>query len=120
MNYYAAINFRLALHPFHLYEGERLDDMVESIREHGILNSVIVLKTDDGYEMLSGHNRANAAKIAGLSEVLAIIKVGLSESEAYVYVIETNLMQRSFAELIPSEKVSAMAVHYDKVCCQGK
>lgn len=96
VNYYAAINFRLALHPFHLYEGERLDDMVESIREHGILNSVIVLKTDDGYEMLSGHNRANAAKIAGLSEVPAIIKVGLSESEAYVYVIETNLMQRSF------------------------
>lgn len=45
-------------HPFHLYEGERLDDMVESIREHGVLNPVIVLKTDDGYEMLSGHNRA--------------------------------------------------------------
>ena len=86
------------------YEGERLNDMLESIREHGILNPVIVLKTDDGYEMLSGHNRANTAKIAGLSEVPAIIKVGLSESEAYVYVIETNLMQRSFAELLPSEK----------------
>ena len=79
-------------HPFHLYVGERLNDMVESIREHGILNPVIVLKTDDGYEMLSGHNRANAAKIAGLSEVPAIIKVGVSESEVYVYVIETNLM----------------------------
>lgn len=107
-------------HPFHLYEGERLNDMVESIREHGILNPVIVLKTDDGYEMLSGHNRANAAKIAGLSEVPAIIKVGLSESEAYVYVIETNLMQRSFADLLPSEKAAVMAAHYDKVCCQGK
>lgn len=107
-------------HPFHLYEGERLNDMVESIREHGILNPVIVLKTDDGYEMLSGHNRANAAKIAGLSEVPAIIKVGLSKYEAYVYVIETNLMQRSFAELLPSEKAAVMAAHYDKVCCQGK
>lgn len=94
--------------------------MVESIREHGILNPVIVLKTDDGYEMLSGHNRANAAKIAGLSEVPVIIKVGLSESEAYVYVIETNLMQRSFAELRPSEKAAVMAAHYDKVCFQGK
>lgn len=107
-------------HPFHLYEGERLNDMVESIREHGVLNPVIVLKTDGGYEMLSGHNRANAAKLAGLAEVPAIVKVGLSEAEAYVYVIETNLMQRSFTDLLPSEKAAVMAAHYDKVCCQGK
>jgi len=107
-------------HPFHLYEGERLNDMVESIREHGVLNPVIVLKTDDGYEMLSGHNRANAAKLAGLAEVPAIVKVGLSEAEAYVYVIETNLMQRSFTDLLPSEKAAVMAEQYDKTCCQGK
>lgn len=107
-------------HPFHLYEGERLDDMVESIREHGVLNPVIVLKTDDGYEMLSGHNRANAAKLAGLTEIPAIVKVGLSEAEAYVYVIETNLMQRSFTDLLPSEKAAVMAEQYDKTCCQGK
>lgn len=107
-------------HPFHLYEGERLDDMVESIREHGVLNPVIVLKTDDGYEMLSDHNRANAAKIAGLTDVPAIVKVGLSEAEAYVYVIETNLMQRSFTDLLPSEKAAVMAEQYDKTCCQGK
>lgn len=107
-------------HPFHLYEGERLDDMVESIREHGVLNPVIVLKTDEGYEMLSGHNRANAAKLAGLAEIPAIVKIGLSEAEAYVYVIETNLMQRSFTDLLPSEKAAVMAAHYDKVCCQGK
>ena len=44
-------------HPFRLYEGERLNDMVESVREHGILNPVIVRRMDDGYEMLSGHNR---------------------------------------------------------------
>lgn len=87
-------------HPFHLYEGERLDDMVESIREHGVLNPVIVLKSSDGYEMLSGHNRANAARLAGLTEIPAIVKVGLSKAEAYVYVIETNLMQRSFTDLM--------------------
>lgn len=70
--------------------------------------------------MLSRHNRANAAILAGLTEIPAIVKVGLSENEAYVYVIETNLMQRSFAELMPSEKSAVMAAHYDKVCCQGK
>ena len=107
-------------HPFHLYEGGHLNDMVESIREHSVLNHVIVFKTEDGYEMLSGHNRASAAKLVGFTEVPAIVKVGLSEAETYVYVIETNLIQRSFAELIPSEKAAVMAAHYDKVCCRGK
>lgn len=67
-------------HPFHLYEGERLNDMVESIREHGVLNPVIVLKTEVGFELLSGYNRANATKLAGLTEIPAIVKVGLSEA----------------------------------------
>ena len=103
-------------HPFRLYEGERLKDMVESVREHGILNPVIVLKTDDGYEMLSGHNRQNAAKKAGLKEIPAIVKRDLTEEEAYIYVIETNMLQRSFAELLPSEKAAVMAEHYERVC----
>lgn len=80
-------------HPFHLYEGERLEDMIASVKEHGVLNPVIVQKLDTGYEMLSGHNRWNAAKLAGIKEIPAIVKTDLSEEEAYVYVIETNLMQ---------------------------
>ncbi len=52
-------------HPFKLYEGERLNDMVDSIREHGVLSPVIVQKKASGYEMLAGHNRQNAAKLAG-------------------------------------------------------
>lgn len=107
-------------HPFRLYEGERLDDMVESIREHGVLNPVIVQKAADKYEMLAGHNRWNAAKIAGVSEIPAIVKEGLSETEAYVYVIETNLVQRSFTDLLPSEKAAVLAERYEKIMCQGK
>lgn len=80
-------------HPFHLYEGERLEDMIASVKEHGVLNPVIVQKLDTGYEMLSGHNRWNAAKLAGIKEIPAIVKTDLSEEEAYVYVIETNLIQ---------------------------
>ena len=95
-------------HPFHLYEGERLQDMVESIKVHGILNPVIVRKIERGYEMLAGHNRLNAAKIAGLTEVPAIVKENMSDENAYVYVIETNLMQRSFTDLQPSEKVAVL------------
>lgn len=107
-------------HPFHLYEGERLEDMIASIKEHGVLNPVIVQKVEDGYEMLSGHNRLNAAKLAGLKEVPAIVKTGLSEEEAYVYVIETNLMQRSFSDLLISEKAAVLKARYERVTNQGK
>ena len=107
-------------HPFHLYEGDRLEDMVASVREHGILNPVIVQEIDGGYEMLSGHNRMNAAKLVGLKDIPAIVKTDLSEEEAYVYVIETNLMQRSFSDLLISEKAAVLKARYEKGSCQGK
>ena len=107
-------------HPFHLYEGERLEDMIASVKEHGVLNPVIVQKLDTGYEMLSGHNRWNAAKLAGIKEIPAIVKTDLSEEEAYVYVIETNLMQRSFSDLAISEKAAVLKARYEKEACQGK
>ena len=44
----------------------RLDDMVESVREHGVLVPAIVRTVPGGYEMLAGHNRLNAARLAGL------------------------------------------------------
>ena len=107
-------------HPFRLYEGERLDDMVQSIRDYGVLNPVIVRKAARGYEILAGHNRTNAAKIAGLTEVPAIVKPDLPDEDAYVYVIETNLMQRSFAELLPTEKAAVLVARYEKINSQGK
>ena len=105
-------------HPFHLYEGDRLDDMVESIKDHGVLNPVIVRTTADGYEMLSGHNRQNAARLAGLTEIPAIVKENLPDTDAYVYVIETNLMQRSFTDLEISEKAAVLKERYDKILYQ--
>ena len=103
-------------HPFKLYEGERLDDMVESIKEHGILTPVIVQKTAKGYEMLAGHNRQNAAKMAGLTEIPAIVKEDLTDEEAWVYVVETNVIQRSFNDMSVSERIAVLSTRYDKVC----
>jgi len=95
-------------HPFKLYEGDRLDDMVRSIKELGVLMPVIVRPNEDEtYEILSGHNRANAAKLAGLKEIPVIIKTGLSDDEAKLIVTETNLVQRSFADLSHSERAFA-------------
>lgn len=105
-------------HPFKLYEGERLDDMVRSVREHGVIVPVIVRPhTDDEYagmyEILSGHNRVNAAKIAGLTKVPVVIKTGLTDNEARLIVTETNLMQRSFADLSHSERAIALHTHLE-------
>lgn len=92
------------LHPYHnhkfeLYTGERLEDMVASIKENGVLSPIIVQPDGDGYEILIGHNRWNASKLAGLPSVPAIIKAGLTEDEAEMYVIESNVMQRGFENL---------------------
>ena len=108
-------------HPFHLYEGKRLEDMIESIKKNGILNPVIVRSTSLGkYEMLAGHNRMNAGRLAGLDKIPAFIKEDLSDEDAYIYVIETNLMQRSFSDLYPSEKAVVLEMQYEKVASQGK
>lgn len=108
-------------HPFTLYTGKRLEDMVESIKENGILNPVIVLKKETGtYEILSGHNRVNAAKLAKLKTVPCIVKENLTEEQVYTYVIETNLMQRSFSDLLPTEKALVLKIRYEKIASQGK
>ena len=112
-------------HPFRLYEGNRLSDLVDSIIENGILVPVIVRKIEpdeDGfeYEMLSGHNRQNGAIIAGLATIPCIIKENLSDADAWIYVIETNVLQRSFSEMLPSEKAAVLALRYSKMVCQGR
>lgn len=108
-------------HPFTLYTGKRLSDMVESVKENGILNPIIILKKEDGdYEILSGHNRVNAARLAKINTVPCIVKENLSDKQAYTYVIETNLMQRSFSDLLPTEKALVLKIRYEKIASQGK
>ena len=110
-------------HPFKLYEGERLDDMVRSIKELGVIVPVIVRPIDEDDrtdEILSGHNRVNAAKIAGLKKVPVVIKTGLTDDEAELIVTETNLVQRSFADLSYSQRAVALKRHMDAIRKQGK
>jgi len=107
-------------HPFKLYEGERLNDMVESIKEHGVITPLIVRPLNDGkYEILSGHNRANSAKLAGLETVPVVIKEGLTDEEAMLIVTETNVIQRSFSELSHSEKARVLAERHKAIKQQG-
>jgi len=101
-------------HPFKLYEGQRFTDMVESIRTNGILAPIVVrpIADSDTYEILSGHNRVAAAKEAGLESVPAVVREGLSDDESMFIVTETNLIQRSFADMKHSERAVVITVHY--------
>ena len=108
-------------HPFKLYEGERQQDMVESILANGIITPLIVRPLPSGdYEILAGHNRFESGKLADLVEFPCIIKTDLTDEEAHIIVTETNLMQRSFADLSHSERAVALSVHYNAIKHQGK
>ena len=113
--------FPFKRHPFKLYEGQRFSDMVESVKAYGILLPIIVRPLDNyTYEVLSGHNRVKAAKAAGLDTVPAIVREGLADDEALLIVTETNLLQRSFADLSHSERALALSTHYDAIKKQGR
>lgn len=106
---------------FTLYDGERLNDMVESIKNNGVLTPIVVHPLSNGrYEILIGHNRWNASKIIGLDSIPAIIKHNLSEEEQEMYVIESNVMQRGFDNLKISEQARVVAMRYNKMFSQGK
>ena len=107
-------------HKFKLYTGQRLWDMVDSIREFGILEPLIVWVHDGKNTILSGHNRQNAGSIAGLTKGPVIIKENLTYEEAVLIATETNLRQRSFDDLSPSEKAYCLKQHYDAIKSQGR
>ncbi|KFN12132.1 MAG: ParB N-terminal domain-containing protein [Paenibacillus macerans] len=112
-------------HPFRLYEDERLTDMADSIQVNGVLVPVIIRKIEPDengceYEMLAGHNRMNAAGMVGLDHLPCIVKENLSDEEALMYVVETNVLQRSFSEMLPSEKAKVLSLRYSDMFSQGK
>lgn len=108
-------------HKFKLYEGQRLYDMAESIRQFGILLPMIIWHTEDNRNIiLSGHNRRNAGKIAGLKKAPVIIKENLTMEDAVLIVTETNLHQRSLADMSHSERAYCLSQHYEAIKSQGK
>ena len=114
----------LSKNPFDLYEGQRLEDLIESIQANGVLVPIIVRPADDAdeglYEILAGHNRVEASKILELETVPAIIRDDLTDIEAMFVAIETNLIQRSFSDFSHSERAATIAIHYDGIKSQGR
>ena len=88
-------------HPFKVKMDEDMNQLVQSVKERGVITSITLRQKEDGrYEIVSGHRRRKACELAGLERVPAEIKE-LSRDEAIILMVESNL-QRSI--ILPSEK----------------
>jgi ParB family chromosome partitioning protein len=106
-------------HPFKLYKDEQMQEMVNSVQHNGVLTPIIVRPGDeDGqFEIISGHNRVEAARLAGLTEIPAIIRE-MDNETAIVAMVDSNLRQRD--KLLPSEKAFAYKMKLEAIKKQGE
>ena len=91
-------------HPFRVRMDEDMRQLVDSVRERGLITPVLLREKEDGrYELVSGHRRKKACELAGMGKIRAEIRE-MTRDEAIVVMVESNL-QRS--EILPSEKAFA-------------
>ena len=104
-------------HPFQVRLDEDMDQLVESVKERGIITPITLRKKDDGrYEIVSGHRRRKACELAGFETIPAEIKE-LTRDEAIILMVESNL-QRSV--ILPSEKAFSYKMRMEAMNRQGK
>lgn len=104
-------------HPFHVRLDEDMDQLVESIKERGIITPVTLRQKPDGrYEIVSGHRRTKACELAGLATVKAEIKE-LSRDEAIILMVESNLQRTT---ILPSEKAFSYKMRLEAMNRQGQ
>ena len=105
-------------HPFKALDDKNMGNLIESVRQQGIISPLIVrtIESADEYEVISGHKRLHAAVKAGLSEVPALI-YPLDRSEAMIAVVDSNLHRE---RLLPSEKAFACKMKMDAMKAQGR
>lgn len=106
-------------HRFATYEGQRLEDMAESIRQFGIAEPILLWQHDGKYTIISGHNRKKAAVIAGLTSAPVRILTDLTLEKATLLVGESNFRQRSFTDMNHSDRAICLASHYKLMKAQG-
>ena len=104
-------------HPFKVLDDDKMETLVDSIRENGILNPVIVRPDQtENYEMISGHRRLHAAGIVGLVKIPAIVKE-MSDDEAIIKMVDANIQRE---EILPSERAWSLKMKMDAIKRQGK
>ena len=104
-------------HPFKVQDDDKMDEMVKSVKQYGVILPVIVRPKDDGtYEMISGHRRKRACELAGIKQIRCIVK-DLSDDEAVILMVDSNIQRE---EILPSEKAFAYKMKLEAMKHQGK
>lgn len=104
-------------HPYKVKEDEDMDQLVQSIKDNGILTPVTLRRKEDGrYEVVAGHRRKRACELAGIPTLRAEIK-DLTRDEAVILMVESNY-QRS--KILPSEKAFAYKMRLEAMNRQGQ
>lgn len=104
-------------HPFKVLDDESMLRTTESIAEYGVLTPLIARPLDHGgYEIISGHRRAHAAELAGLSEVPVLVR-NMDDDAATVLMVDSNLQREN---ILPSERAFAYKMKLEALNHQGQ
>ena len=104
-------------HPFHVTDDEKMQEMAESVANHGILVPGIVRpRPEGGYELVSGHRRKRACELAGLATMPVLVRE-LDDDEAVLIMVDSNLQRE---RILPSEKAFAYRMKLDAMKHQGQ
>lgn len=103
-------------HPFKVLDDEKMQETVESIREHGVLMPGIARPMKDGgYEIIDGHRRRHACELVGLTTMPMFIR-DYTDDEATIIMVDSNIQRE---DILPSEKAKAYRMKYDAIKHQG-
>lgn len=105
-----------AKHPYRVQEDAAMDELVESIRVHGILSPLLARPKGEGCELVSGHRRRLAAQKLGLPTVPVLVRE-MTDDEAVILMVDSNLQREN---LLPSEKAFAYQMKLEAMKHQGK
>lgn len=105
-------------HTFKVVDDDKMQELVESIKDHGVNEPAVVFLNEDGnYEMVAGHRRKRACELAGIETIPVIVK-NINRDEATILMGESNLQSRE--EILPSEKAFTYKKMLDAMNRQGK
>ena len=103
-------------HPYQVRDDAAMDELVDSIRVHGVLSPLLARQKGDGYELVSGHRRRLAAQKLGLKTVPVLVRE-MTDDEAVILMVDSNLQREN---LLPSEKAFAYKMKLEAMKHQGK